>query len=1730
MKGKLLIFMILIFMVAVGAVSASDSQAAGEIQDVISAPADEDILADAQNARFSIENSTSPWEISVLDDDDNYVVEGTVTCGFDNPDSKSIFWLTEYSPTFLIQPYWYYNYLPGNLTFSYSGENYNVSDLNVYMDELPDSIIAHDVVDEFTFQATFLDDKGNPLTEGTAMFHIVRDDYYKALDPEIDSNGVASIDVALPVGNYSVQIYNPLTGQKKHCTWNVSKEDESKYVTVKASQVGGRLIASAVDVNGNNVTTGIFLFYDATSMKSEMLYKNDYVNFSLYEFDFGGFPQNISIFYEDYSQYYPNNTTIYVENLNDTILANDTVGKFFEAIFVDDFGNPLNDTEVTFYVAGDDDYWYDFHVKTDANGLAVINPLFADGNYTVLSDNPFTYQRKQNSLIIKKENLTLEATADSIALGENATVVVNGFKHATGNSSLRVGDGIYIADIINGTATFTIPGLIETSDAQIVYRGDDNYNRAETNVLIKVLIATNITLSFTLNDTNVVLIAEVTPGNASGEVIFTVNGENYTAFLNDSKAVYTLSDLTAGDYLVNATYTGDETYLSSISDNVNFTVEKESYNISAPDLVKYYSGPERFTVNLTDSKGNPLTNATVQILINGNSYNRTTDENGIASMAINLNSGVYNATVKYDCCEVTSTITVKATVSGENITKMFKNATQYFATFVDSQGNPLEDGTDVEFNINGVFYTRFIISNGTARMNINLNPGEYVITAKNTNTTELYSNVITVLSTITENNDLTKYYKNDSQYTLRLLDGEGNPVKAGVEVKLNINGVFYTRLTNESGYAKLNINLAPGDYIITAEYNGLMASNNIKVLPTIVTEDLFMKYKDGSQFNATILNGQGQPLTNQKVTFNINGVFYDRISDENGVAHLNINLMDGKYIITTSCNGLDVSNKIMISSAKEDYFATLQRKINAAGEGETIVLDNDVVRGVFYYDSVPVSEDEILINKPVVIDGQGHTVDACAVGRILNITSDNVTLKNISFINGYVVYDNGGAVYNTGDNILISDCQFTENHVYYYGTTIAEGRGGAICSYGNITIINSVFEDNWVTGVDYAGGKGGAIYANATLTVRSSDFKNNVADEGSAIWAYAFKADISDDCTYENNENTLLKFSPEMELNINQTLLKPNESVEITVEFNNHITGNVTLSINDDERIIEIIDDSACLTLSNLTGGVYDVTAEYLENEYFEYASATAIFKVLYDEYGNFTELQKLIDNTASGDTLYLTKNYIRDSEFYESTIYVNKSIRIIGNGFAIDGDGDNIFYIESDNVTLENITFTDCYNSYDAGGAVAIHGDNAIISACQFMGNGLLYGYILKGGALYINGTNAVISDSYFKDNYLSSYMAMEGGAVCCDGDLTVVNSVFKDNFISATEYMGSSGGALYCNGNLTLVNSSFISNWVSAYDAQGGAVYATGTVNITDCEFKGNELYGVYVDGGAVRAAKAFITNSVFGDNCILGSKSWDNPITSTSGGAVSSEEVNICNSNFTSNSASSLDEMQPSRGGAVYSSGICIIDGANFINNTADKGESVWAYQAFSNITNSSFINNKIALVKAYIQAPPMSKMYHGPEKFLVYLTEDGKARANADVNININGADYVRTTNEEGVASMAINLNSGEYNVTVTYEDAVADSTITVMSTIDGEDLTKRFGDETPYQAVFYNSDGYRLEENTEVEFNINGVFYKRLTDDSGEARLNINLNPGEYTITATNPVSGEMHTNTVKVMP
>ena len=561
------------------------------------------------------------------------------------------------------------------------------------------------------------------------------------------------------------------------------------------------------------------------------------------------------------------------------------------------------------YVSDDSDVY-----SVDENGI--VTALTNGTGFIIVSVGDDEVYAKNTTVVtvsVSLKDAGVVADPDSLDLLDGET---GKFHAVTDPEDLNIevsssNESVATVKLVNRVPTVTAVG--EGSAVITLTINEKDYVKNSTTVNVKVVkIPTEILIE---NDTLDMVIGDVVdpvvslmPSDA-GNMSF-ISSDLKVASV-DNKGIVTAVD--EGNATIIVRFDGNDKYLPS---NATITVSvKNALIIMAPDVVKYYGGPERFVVNVTDSKGNPLSNKSVIIVINKVTYTRTTDENGTASIGLNLHSGTYNAKVTVDNKTVNSVVTVLTTVNGTDVVKMYKNDTQYYATFVDSEGKYLADGTFVTFNINGVMYERKISGGkGQAKLNINLPAGKYVITAMNPKTGENESNNVAVLSNIVENYDLTKYYKNASQYSLRLLDDKGNPVGAGVSVQLNINGVFYTKTSDVNGYVKMNINLPPGTYTVTAEYNGLKASNKIKVLSVLETMDLSMKYRDGSKFEAKILDGQGKPYAGQTVKFNINGVFYTKTTESDGIARLNINLLPGEYIITSSYNALNAANKITISA------------------------------------------------------------------------------------------------------------------------------------------------------------------------------------------------------------------------------------------------------------------------------------------------------------------------------------------------------------------------------------------------------------------------------------------------------------------------------------------------------------------------------------------------------------------------------------------------------------------------------------------------------------------------------------------------------------------------------------------------------------------------------------------------------------------------------------------------
>ena len=199
-------------------------------------------------------------------------------------------------------------------------------------------------------------------------------------------------------------------------------------------------------------------------------------------------------------------------------------------------------------------------------------------------------------------------------------------------------------------------------------------------------------------------------------------------------------------------------------------------------------------------------------------------------------------------------------------------------------------------------------------------------------------------------------------------------------------------------------------------------------------------------------------------------------------------------------------NQLNLSDGEVGSFEELSYLINTSDDGDTIKLEKNYT-----------GSGEIVIDRNIIIDGDGYSLDATSKSRIFSIENYNVVLKNITFINaksgfGGAVYAGfnsnitiidstfincsanfGGALTILSSNADITGCSFINNHATY--------DGGAIFSmYGILNLTDNTFTGN-------SANRAGAVYSSLNnLTLINNRFMNNQALNVGAIYAMTSKS------------------------------------------------------------------------------------------------------------------------------------------------------------------------------------------------------------------------------------------------------------------------------------------------------------------------------------------------------------------------------------------------------------------------------------------------------------------------------------------------------------------------------------------------------------------------------------------------------------------------------------------------
>ena len=206
-------------------------------------------------------------------------------------------------------------------------------------------------------------------------------------------------------------------------------------------------------------------------------------------------------------------------------------------------------------------------------------------------------------------------------------------------------------------------------------------------------------------------------GETEREVYIGADGIGYVAF----------SDLTVDHYTATVSFAGDETYRPT-SKEATFDVSKVATVIESEDIVVTANVAENMEFTLKDSYGNILAGRTVTLTFNGQTFERTSDEDGKFTVEISMaNQGTYTISASYageDNYEASSAsynvvvkpIATKLTV--EDVTYGLSE-TKYLTAKLTVGDEPLANKI-VTFSLNGKTYTGRTNSEGVVRIAVSL--------------------------------------------------------------------------------------------------------------------------------------------------------------------------------------------------------------------------------------------------------------------------------------------------------------------------------------------------------------------------------------------------------------------------------------------------------------------------------------------------------------------------------------------------------------------------------------------------------------------------------------------------------------------------------------------------------------------------------------------------------------------------------------------------------------------------------------------------------------------------------------------------------------------------------------------------------------------------------------------------------------------------------------------------
>ncbi|WP_298502357.1 hypothetical protein [uncultured Methanobrevibacter sp.] len=381
---------------------------------------------------------------------------------------------------------------------------------------------------------------------------------------------------------------------------------------------------------------------------------------------------------------------------------------------------------------------------TNGEGKIVLNISSGDNYYlTVRHDADSYYGEGEKTFtniafnvdVVSQttSNRTVNLTAESNILSEVMP----------GNLVFILPNGTQINATYGGNGTWWAQHTFDKCAVYTIgadYVGIDNVTvRNATVTVLKALSKFSDVVIFTDNVT--MTLCDVNGNPISGaNVTYTINGVS-NATVSDDKGSFVIPAESGAEIFVD--YAGSDDYAGS-----NITIKltsqiRQSTVIVGENFtqyaVDYYAGErgQNFTVQLKDADGNVLANKTVLIGYNGKTLERTTDENGYASVQINLKDKnrltfavtflgdeEYNATMSVYLITIEQKpVTISASAKTYKATAKTKKYTVTLKTIKGASADGktyFKSGKKVTMKLNGKTYTAKTNAKGQATFSLKI--------------------------------------------------------------------------------------------------------------------------------------------------------------------------------------------------------------------------------------------------------------------------------------------------------------------------------------------------------------------------------------------------------------------------------------------------------------------------------------------------------------------------------------------------------------------------------------------------------------------------------------------------------------------------------------------------------------------------------------------------------------------------------------------------------------------------------------------------------------------------------------------------------------------------------------------------------------------------------------------------------------------------------------------------